>query len=33
EHGRHPAAVIDVAYEEDLVGLLYAWFRQRFLDE
>ncbi|MCI67706.1 hypothetical protein A2U01_0088965, partial [Trifolium medium] len=33
EHGRHPAVIIDVANEEDLGGLLYAWFRQGFLDE
>ncbi|MCI95804.1 hypothetical protein A2U01_0117103, partial [Trifolium medium] len=26
EHGCHPATIIDVAYEEDLGGLLYAWF-------
>ncbi|MCI63664.1 hypothetical protein A2U01_0084921, partial [Trifolium medium] len=33
EHRRHPTVVIDVAYEEDLGGLLYARFRQGFLDE
>ncbi|MCI94727.1 hypothetical protein A2U01_0116025, partial [Trifolium medium] len=26
----HPTAVVDVAYEEDLGGLLYARFRQGF---
>ncbi|MCI40000.1 hypothetical protein A2U01_0061232, partial [Trifolium medium] len=33
EHGCHPAAIVDVAYEEDLGCLFYAWFRQSFLDE
>ncbi|MCI82063.1 hypothetical protein A2U01_0103337, partial [Trifolium medium] len=33
KYGSHPTAVIDVAYEEDLGGFLYARFRQGFLDE